>query len=161
MLKFNAKEGITFVHDESHREYQLCEEKTFCGITSQDTITIWDHSTCPSTIVNFVYGAESLKSDLVLLDKTIRYYVDQYESSIRYYVNQYESSISFQASVETVKDFMNHLSEVSDGEDEEWDRFTEAEWTISFMGKSATLCNGADVFDSMWKLLKEYLDEAN
>jgi hypothetical protein len=52
--------------------------------------------------------------------------------------------------------FVDHLLDVSSGQDEEWDEFVESVWTIQFMGKAVRLPNGPEVFDRLYELLREY-----
>lgn len=155
MLKFNAREGMSYVHDATHKEYELLELTTIQGKASPDVISIWDMSKNPMVMVNFVYGAEDLKQNLAELDDLVRYYVDEYETR-----SQPRQNIPH--SDEAVAEFINHLYKVDNADsDDEWEKFTEAEWTINFMGKTVTLYNNADTLSYFWQILKQYAEDYN
>ena len=61
-----------------------------------------------------------------------------------------------------IKDFRQFLDDVlpdNDSSDEDWDKFYDSDWSISFGGKTVTIHNGAVVYNSMCDALDECIDE--
>ena len=61
-----------------------------------------------------------------------------------------------------IKNFRQFLDDVlpnNDSSDEDWDKFYDSDWSISFGGKTVTIHNGAAVYNSMCDVLDECIDE--
>lgn len=61
-----------------------------------------------------------------------------------------------------IKNFKQHLDDMmpkADSSNEEWDKFYDHDWSISFGGKTVHIHNEATIYNSMCDALDEYIDE--
>ena len=60
-----------------------------------------------------------------------------------------------------VREFYFHIVNGGDAVgDDEWEKFTNSPWTVSFMVKTVELENSADLYAGFVGLLRDYMDEA-
>ena len=60
-----------------------------------------------------------------------------------------------------VREFYFHIVNGGDTvSDDEWEKFANAPWTVSFMGKTVELENSADLYEGFVGLLRDYMDDA-
>ena len=62
------------------------------------------------------------------------------------------------------RDFLTHINKTMpvadcDNYDAEWDKFIQIEWTISFNGQTITIDNCAQVYQGIYDMLSDYIDE--
>lgn len=157
MLKFNPREGFSYVSDRTKKEYSLEGLRCLGGTASSDKVIIWDHQTDePDQIVGWFYGEDTSTENLTELEKTVEKYVTDYECRKR-----------DESELKRFEEFKAHMHEKLDAafaESDDCDEFYNAQFVLSFMGKTVEFYVCPESFesfevavDTQIELLKENL----
>lgn len=150
MLKFNPREGFSYVSDRTKKEYSLEGLRCLGGTASSDKVIIWDHSGERDEIVGWFYGEDTILENLAELEKTVERYVTDYECRKR-----------DEEELKQFEDFKEHMGKkLEEGSDE----FFNSRFVLSFMGKTVEFFVSPESFesfevavDTQIELLKENL----
>ena len=142
MLKFNPRDGFSYVSDRTKKEYTLEGLRCLGGSASSDKVIIWDNRNGddPDQIVGWFYGEDTMIENLAELEKTVAEYVTPYERRKR---NEEE--------LKRFEGFKAHMHEKLDAafaESDNCDEFYNAKFVLSFMGKTVEFYVCPESFES-------------
>ncbi len=142
MLKFNPRNGFSYVSDRTKKEYALEGLRCLGGSASSDKVIIWDSGSAnePDQIVGWFYGEDTITGNLAELEKTVAEYVTPYEYRKRN-----------EAELKQFEDFKAHMHEKLDSafaESDDCEEFYNAKFVLSFMGKTVEFYVCPESFES-------------